>query len=193
MRRYAPRVIKDVELREAGAKGLGAFSLRAFKPGDFIFRRRHGRIVRNEHTGELSEDDQRHLCELDFERSAVLLPPGSYLNHSCEPNAMRRGVNVFAWRFISAGEEITIDYRLNAFDGGEWPCECGAGSCTGRVVSDFFSLAAEVQARYLPFAPAFIRREYFRRRARRNSQTVAPESPVTALVSRPATDAAPIK
>ena len=47
----------------------------------------------------------------------MLAPPGCYLNHSCDPNAMRHGVKVFAWRAIAAGEEITIDYRLNAFDG----------------------------------------------------------------------------
>jgi len=63
----------------------------------------------------LSAEDRRHLTELDFDRSAVLLPPGCYLNHSCEPNAMRSGVKVFAWRAIRKGEEITIDYRLNAF------------------------------------------------------------------------------
>ena len=41
--------------------------------------------------------DPLHLCELDFDRYAVLAPPGCYLNHSCDPNAMRHGVVVFAW------------------------------------------------------------------------------------------------
>jgi hypothetical protein len=30
---------------------------------------------------------------------------------------MRHGVTVFAWQSIAGGAEITIDYRLNAFDG----------------------------------------------------------------------------
>lgn len=153
-------MIGDIEVREAGPKGLGVFARRAFAEGEFIFRRRHGRVVSNHQIETLSLEDQRHLCELDRERSAVLLRPGCYLNHSCDPNAMRSGVRVFAWRNIAAGEEITIDYRLNAFDNEEWPCLCGSGSCTGTVRGSFFSLDAATQARYLPYAPAFIRREY---------------------------------
>jgi hypothetical protein len=55
-----------------------------------------------------------------LERFAVLAAPGCYLNHSCDSNAMRHGVKVFAWRPIAAGHEITIDYRLNAFDDDSW-------------------------------------------------------------------------
>jgi hypothetical protein len=57
----------------------------------------------------LSEDERRHLCELDRETSAALLPPGCYLNHACDPNAMRHGVDVYAWQEIHAGDEFTID------------------------------------------------------------------------------------
>jgi hypothetical protein len=70
---------------------------------------------------------------------------------------------VFAWRPIAAGDEITIDYRLNAFDGTEWRCECGTPSCTGVVAGSFFGMDSERQLEYLAHAPAFIRREYRRR------------------------------
>jgi len=156
-------VINDIVVRDAGRKGLGVFAVRRFRRGEFIFRRRHGRIVANSRIGSLSPDDRRHLCELDYDRSAVLLPPGCYLNHSCEPNAMRSGVKVFAWRRIGAGEEITIDYRLNAFGSGRSKCFCGSPSCTGEITGDFFSLSPETQREYLPFAPHFIRGEYHRR------------------------------
>jgi uncharacterized protein len=157
-------MLRDVEVREAGAKGLGVFARRSFAPGEFIFRRRNGQIVRYEDVPTLSEDDRRHLCELDFERCAVLLPPGCYLNHSCEPNAMRSGVKVFAWHAITPGDEVTIDYRLNAWDEDSvWPCLCGAASCTGTVTGSFFSLSEVRQAEYLPYAPLFIKREYRRR------------------------------
>jgi SET domain-containing protein len=106
-----------VVVGEAGVKGKGVFARCDFARGEFIFRRRHGQVVRNSDIPSLSEEDQRRLCELDFKTSAVLLPPGCYLNHSCDPNAMRSGVNVYAWREIHASEEITIDYRLNAHDG----------------------------------------------------------------------------
>ena len=118
----------------------------------------------NRRLSTLSADERRHLAELDFERSAILLPPGCYLNHSCEPNAMRGGVKVFAWRAIRKGEEITIDYRLNAFGNERWRCGCGSPSCSGEIVGSFFALEPQRQRRYLPYVPRFIRREYRRRR-----------------------------
>jgi hypothetical protein len=63
---------------------------------------RRGQIVRNQEIGLLSEEDRRHLCELDWDTSAVLLPPGCYFNHACDPNAMRKGTHVFAWQPIRA-------------------------------------------------------------------------------------------
>jgi len=101
-----------------------------------------------------------HLCELTLDTSAVLLPPGCYLNHSCDPNAMRRGVKVSAWKEIREGDEITIDYRLNAFGGESSTCLCGSANCDGEVVWSFFALEPGLQSLYLPYAPRFIRAEY---------------------------------
>lgn len=158
-------MITDVVVKDAGSKGKGVFALRDFRRGEFIFRRRHGRVVSNARIGSLSAEDRRHLCELDYIRSAVLLPPGCYLNHSCDRNAMRSGVKVFAWRRIRGGEEIAIDYRLNSFGGQRSKCYCGSRSCRGEIVSDFFSLDPARQRLYLPYVPDFIRREYRMRRA----------------------------
>lgn len=156
-------MITEVIVKDAGRKGKGVFALRDFKKGEFIFRRRKGKIISNKDIPMLSEEDRRHLCELDWGTSAVLLPPGCYLNHACDPNAMRKGSHVFAWRNIAQGEEITIDYRLNAFTGEQWECYCGSANCRGYVVSDFFSLDEERQKAYLPYAPQFIRNEYYKR------------------------------
>lgn len=159
-------MITDVEVRQTPDKGRGVFALRPFRPGDFIFRRRNGPSLTASDLARLSPEDQMHMTELGFDRYAVVLPPGAYLNHACDPNAMRRGVTVFAWRDIAPGDEITIDYRLNAFDGDSWPCACRTASCTGTVVGSFFALPEDRQRLYLPNAPAFIRREYRRRRQR---------------------------
>jgi hypothetical protein len=86
---------------------------------------------------------------------------------------MRRGVTVFAWQPIEEGQEITVDYRLNAFDDDErWACVCGSESCTGEVVGSFFSLPPGTQEAYLPHAPPFMRREYRRRSARPRARCV---------------------
>lgn len=157
-------MIRDIEVRAAGTKGKGVFALRDFAKGEFIFRRRHGRVVNNQDIPTLSAEDQMHISELDWDWCAVLLPPGCYLNHACDPNAMRSGVKVFAWRDMSAGEEIVIDYRLNATGGDRWECECGTASCLGYVHGGFFSLSEVRQREYLPYAPQFIRKEYRRRK-----------------------------
>jgi hypothetical protein len=153
-------MIDDVHVRDAGVKGRGVFARRDFASGEFIFRRRNGRVVDAAGLARLPAEEQMHMTELGFDRFAVVLPPGAYLNHSCDPNAMRSGVKVFAWRDIRAGEEITIDYRLNAFGGDSWPCACGSSNCTGTVVGSFFALPEDRQRAYLPYAPDFIRREY---------------------------------
>lgn len=157
-------MIDDVEVRAAGSKGLGVFARRPFATGEFIFRRRHVRVVDGAGLDSLTAEERMHLCELDWDRFAVLGPPGCYLNHSCEPSAMRSGVKVFAWRDIAAGEEVTVDYRLNAFDGERWPCACGSATCAGTVVGSFFALPEDRQRTFLAYAPAFIRAEWRRRR-----------------------------
>ena len=141
-------IITDVLVKDAGNKGMGVFALQNFTTGDFIFRRRHGKVIANRDISSLSEEDQRHLCELDWETSAILLAPGCYLNHSCDPNAMRKGVNVYAWKDIRQGVEITIDYRLNAFTGERWHCFCGSANCQGYIINSFFSLSEDRQRVY---------------------------------------------
>jgi hypothetical protein len=69
-------MIADVVVRAAGAKGQGVFALRDFSRGEFIFRRRHGRVVRNQEIDTLSAEDQRHLYELDWETSAEVFDHG---------------------------------------------------------------------------------------------------------------------
>jgi len=157
------RMITDVVVKLAGTKGQGVFALRDFSAGTFLFRRRYGRIIHNRDIPSLTDEEQRHLCELDWETSAILLPPGCYLNHACDPNAMRKGTHVVAWKAIRRGDQITIDYRLNAFTNEECQCSCGSADCSGTFRLSFFALSAERQQRYLPYAPAFIQKEYRRR------------------------------
>jgi SET domain-containing protein len=156
-------MMTDVVVKEAGNKGKGVFALRGFAKGEFLFRRRYQRVISYHEISQLSEEDQRHVCELDWKTCAILLPPGCYLNHACDPNTMRKGVDVYAWKEIRPGEEITIDYRLNAFTGERWECWCGSANCQGYVISSFFSLSEDQQRLYLPYVPKFIRDEYLHR------------------------------
>jgi SET domain-containing protein len=67
------------------------------------------------------------------------------MNHCCKSNAYAkvitvdtelggpdRKIVVFANRDISAGEEITYDYKFPVEDG-SLKCTCGAPNCIGRM------------------------------------------------------------
>jgi len=77
---------------------------------------------------------------------------------------MRKGTNVYAWRAIRQGEDITIEYRLNAFTDECWDCACGSAQCSGQIIGSFFALDSVLQQTYLPYTPAFIRAEHRCRR-----------------------------
>jgi SET domain len=99
----------------------------------------------------------------------VLPPPRCYVNHSCVPNAVSTSDTVYARRDITAGEEITVDYRLNAYDDGdvwEMVCRCEMAPAGHLVRGDFFSLPADVQKEYLSEAPPFIQQMYRERHTR---------------------------
>jgi hypothetical protein len=153
----------SVEVREAGAKGRGVFAARDFAPGELVLRFERGRVVRVEEVAALPAWEREHLGELTARTCQVLPAPRCYLNHACAPNALSDATAVRAWRAIRAGEEVTIDYRLNALDDWTLACACDAALGPHTVVGDFFSLAAELQERYLPYAPPFVQREYWRR------------------------------
>jgi SET domain-containing protein len=156
---------RDVEVRATRDRGRGVFALRDFAPGELIFRRHHTSVGTRADVGRLAPEQREHVGQVDRDRFALVAAPGCYLNHSCDPCAVRHGVAVLALRRIDAGDEITLDYRLNALDGDSWPCRCGTAACTGTVVGSFFALPEDRQAALLEHAPAWIRREH-RRQAR---------------------------
>jgi len=60
-------------------------------------------------------------------------------------------------RDIAAGEEIFMDYALNAVDGDEWQCRCNARTCRGLHKCDFFTLPQNLQLEYLPYLDPWFR------------------------------------
>ncbi|HEY8807985.1 MAG TPA: SET domain-containing protein-lysine N-methyltransferase [Candidatus Limnocylindria bacterium] len=142
------------------------FTARSFTARDRILDFEPGPLVDRDALDSLSPWEREHLAEVDIGLWRVLPEPRCYLNHACEPNAVSTDSVVTALRDIAAGEEITIDYRLNAYDdgAGAWvmACECDPGH-PHQVVGEFFSLPAATQERYLEWAPPFIREMYVAR------------------------------
>lgn len=59
-----------------------------------------------------------------------------YINHSCDPNLktriVRRHILYYSTRDITAGEELTVDYRYD-HDTERMPCHCGSPKCRGTM------------------------------------------------------------
>jgi len=155
-------------VREAPGKGKGVFAARPFGGGETIFPPFDGPAVDRDGLERLPAWEREHLSEFGVGLWRVLPEPRCYLNHACDPNALGTERDaVIALRAIAAEEEITIDYRLNAYDDGTgvWVMDCACDPARGphTVVGAFFSLPLETQQRYLEWAPAFIRDMYAER------------------------------
>lgn len=72
------------------------------------------------------------------------------LCHSCDPNCgIRNLTEIFTIRDISAGEQLTWDYRCS--ENSNWvmkDCLCGSARCTGKV-ANFDSLPETMKSEYL--------------------------------------------
>jgi hypothetical protein len=156
----------DVEVRPAGRKGLGVFAHRDVAAGDVVLRYVQGRTITRDDLPTITPWEREHLSETGIGEWEVLPAPRCYLNHSCEPNAAQLPGTVIALRPIVAGDEVTVDYRLNAYDDGDvgtMDCACEAIAAPHRVRGDFFSMPEDRQRRYLEWAPEFIRAMYRKR------------------------------
>lgn len=69
------------------------------------------------------------------------------INHSCDPNAWLRGLDVVARRPIEPGEELTLDYAtFNDEHMRPFECACGSAECRGLIRGDDYLL--DVVGRY---------------------------------------------
>jgi hypothetical protein len=80
-----------------------------------------------------------------------------HLNHSCEPNAYLRGVELAALADIPEGGEVTFDYNSTEWDMAHpFDCLCGTPSCVG-VVRGYRHLDEAARARLVPFLARHLR------------------------------------
>lgn len=147
--------MSGVQIKPSKIEGLGLFAARSFAAG---VRLRQVNVVR-----EITADDPlrpelgERADHCDYPDGKVMLigEPDRHLNHSCDPSVWvlyeADGCYLVARRDIASGEELACDYRLNVTGGDSWPCNCGAGRCTGKVTGDFFRLPEELQREYRPY------------------------------------------
>jgi hypothetical protein len=137
-------------------QGHGVFAIEAISCGTVLLRIDDSRVIDSEHP--LRPEDGESEIHFDYlpDGTVVLMrSPECYINHSCEPNCYIYSVNrerfLLTKRDVAADEEILVDYAVNAVDGDEGECRCGALQCRGYHKCDFFTLPSVLQREYLPY------------------------------------------
>lgn len=147
--RLSRRAYRAVSVRRTGKKGHGLFAEEGVKAGEFVMEY-CGEVLHEEAYAERKEryreEGRSHYYFMTLSSSETIDATlrgneGRFLNHSCAPNCetqkwMVRGelrIGIFATRDVTAGEELTIDYKFERF--GERPsrCYCMAGACCGWI------------------------------------------------------------
>lgn len=120
--------------------GPGAFAREPISQGELLAVW-SGFIVNPAEFELLPEVQKRHSIQVEEDLYLVSFDadePADFINHSCNPNAGLSGqIALVAMRYIEAGEEICFDYAMSdgtTYD--EFPCDCGAEQCRGRVSGD---------------------------------------------------------
>jgi SET domain-containing protein len=161
------------ELKPTSHKGQRLFATRYIKAGEFICRvdmtaMKKYSLQEFDSNPDLDSD---HSDYVGNEKYAIDYSPGSYVNHSCEPNCYFKMYCIFlkdrhAARDIRTDEELTHDYAATSIDqfagNSTWvlDCRCGNAGCRRKVKGDFFELPLELQRRYYAYLPVSIKRKY---------------------------------
>lgn len=154
------------KIQNSTISGKGIFATRNFDPGEKVYEYSKGKLIKKGEVSSLSKEEQEHLNIIDKDLYELLEGPAGYVNHSCDPNAVEKDRIGYALKPIKKDEEITVDYRVSAYDEWEMKCNCGSKNCEGIITGNFFSMSKELQKKYLFYAPKFIQEEYKKKNAR---------------------------
>lgn len=155
---------QKVKVIDAGEMGLGLVARESIRTGERIFGIMRSDVFINKIGGagevwayrpnnivvDIEEEEEEETfgdCEHDTSHWAVRAEPHknnplTFLNHSCDPNAVRFGPYIFvAKRDIAEGEPITADYAfLEVDDFMNIECKCGSVSCRGKIEAGLSNL-----------------------------------------------------
>jgi len=153
-RRQAPApslpVASCIRVGPSGVHGTGAFAARALPALTFLGFY-EGRRYAAVEAAAIRWDGQLTYLAMLSNGDVIDGSEGGnatrFLNHSCDPNCEafededRAGRPVFRFqtlRAVAAGEELSVDYGLEADDGStaaDYPCHCGAATCRGTLLA----------------------------------------------------------
>ena len=145
-----------VAVLSSAIQGCGVFAVKAFRRGTVVLRIDDSRVVDSDHPLRIADGESPDHRDFLPDGTVVLMQsPECYVNHSCHPNcyvySACRERFILTKCDVAAGEELLVDYAVNAVGGEYWYCRCGAVQCRGYHRCDFFALPVQVQREYLPY------------------------------------------
>lgn len=165
--------MKKYIVKRAGNKGKGLFATKNIKENEIILKNNIQKLKKLtlKDISKLPEKVQEHADYAGKDRYVIDFSPSSYINHSCNPNSAWKSkfigkTTLYAQRNIKKGEEITVDYALNAVDqfgdNSFWKmkCQCKSKNCRKIITGDFFKLPKKIQVKYWKNLPISIRIKY---------------------------------
>tara|TARA_Y100000310_G_scaffold333988_1_gene412705 strand:+ start:1343 stop:1690 length:348 start_codon:yes stop_codon:yes gene_type:complete len=105
---------------KTSAEQLALFTYREYAAGDEIFVL-SGATVSHPTRESIRVAEGEHILD----------SYGSYMNHSCKPNAIIDGYKVVASKWIATGAEVTFDYRTTE---GELACPFVCDCCGVEII-----------------------------------------------------------
>ena len=154
----------NIEVKQAGSKGLGLFALQAFTAGELIRYVDYVREITEEEPLRADLGERADHCSYEDGKVYLVAYPDRHLNHSCDPNVYysyeANKIATRARRSIAVHEELTADYLINNSGGDSWPCHCGAKRCRGYTGTHFFDLPLDFQKDYLPLLAPWFKKKH---------------------------------
>jgi SET domain-containing protein len=154
--------MKTVVVKKTKKKGKGVFALRNFKKGEFILRRKKGKIFKESEIPHPWKGKWIYLDKIGEGKFELGRSPDKYFNHSCNPNAYVKNRKIFAMKSIKKDHEITFDYALNNdyASKAKERCHCGSKNCRKFYPGRFFDLSKKQQKKYLPYLDIWFKKKY---------------------------------
>ena len=138
----------NVEVREAGAKGMGVFATAPIRKGEVVAEY-DGDIY--DVGPELPQDVVDHAISFASGKCRDSKGIARILNHSCDANVGVKDLfKLTAMRDIPAGEELCWDYAMSENNQWSVECKCGSGKCRGKS-GRYDDLPQEARDRYEGF------------------------------------------
>ncbi len=149
-RRIQQRQAAKIQTYKTSDKGFGLRTNQTLEPGDLVTEYCGEVISSSECADRLQKQGAQgigafYMVSIDAERIIDAGPMGNlarFANHSCDPNMVMQKWNVlgqtrvglFACKEVEAGDELTWNYNLDAFEGHKkLKCFCGASNCSGWI------------------------------------------------------------